>query len=66
MLTKQIALERLRATGTLATGKAPDDTLDPGAVGCPVARRLDVLMRSNQRVSNPRHVAPSMNHAVLP
>jgi len=66
VLTKAAAIERLRTTGTLRSGPAADNSLRPGMINTPLARKIDVLSRSNARASAPRHIAPSINQSVLP
>ena len=66
MLTKQIAIERLRATGTLATAEARGPLLAVREhVSTPIARDVSRLLLNNAHVSGRRHVAPSASQAVL-
>lgn len=66
MLTREIALARLRATGTLASDQRLAIDVPLEAARAPLPQAVNKLMISNVRVSSPRHLAPSISQAVLP
>lgn len=65
-LTREVALQRLRAGGRLDSAERPVHVLAPGQVGQPVAKQLDVIIGQHRHSAAPRCLAPSIHHAVLP
>ncbi len=66
MLTRETAIARLRATGTLSDGERGGQIVAMREARCPVAATVNKLMMSNARAAAMRHVAPAANQAVLP
>lgn len=66
MLTKEVALARLRTTGSLASEKRLAITIAAADARTPLPRSVSYIMTSNERATGPRHVAPSSNQVVLP
>lgn len=65
-LTREVALQRLRNGGRLESAQRPVHVLAPDQVGEPVAKQLDVIIGRHRHTADPRCLAPSMHHAVLP
>lgn len=66
MLTKAIATERLRATGTLGGAETTITVISAEAGKDLLAREVSNVMLSNVRARGVRMVAPGVNQAVLP
>lgn len=66
MLTKETALARLRATGTLGVGTLNENIIPAMAARDPVSRAVHQMMMSNARTRSVRMVASGHNQAVLP
>ena len=66
MLTRETALTRLRATGSLASDQRLAIAVTLEAARAPLPQAVSKLMLGNVRVSSPRHLAPSNSQAVLP
>ena len=66
MLTKQAAIDRLRATGTLATDERRAIVVAVADVRSPMAREVNRLMMGNASAAGVRHLAPANNQVVLP
>jgi hypothetical protein len=66
MLTKEAAIARLRATGTLGNAH-PAAHIIPGPVAKePLMRTVCSLVQGNSRTRGSRMVAPGLNQSVLP
>jgi hypothetical protein len=66
MLTREIALQRLRTGGRLSPVPRPANVIIAEQAVDPVARQIKRIVDQNARASGQRCLAPSMNHAVLP
>lgn len=68
MLTRKIAIERLRTVGTLRDDGTPANTVSLADATDPLARRIATVVI--KRYCNPqrgqRMLAPSTSHMVLP
>jgi hypothetical protein len=66
VLTKEDAIARLRATGTLAMGARRPIVVDAEHARSPVAREVNRIMMGNASAAGGRHLAPSTDQVVLP
>lgn len=66
MLTKETALARLRATGTLATDKRAANVITAAATVNPMVRAAARAIDASRRAAGLRALAPSIYHGVLP
>lgn len=66
MLTREIALARLRATGTLSSGAPSANALTRAQVNSTQAKAAAQAMRDNKGRGGKRFLAPSAFHVVLP
>lgn len=66
MLTKAIAIARLRATGTLGSVEMTVNVIPATGAKEPLARMVGNLLQSNVRVRGMRMTAPGANQSVLP
>ena len=66
MLTRETAIARLRATGTLATEARRAIVVDAEHLRSPMAREVNRLMMGNTSAVGARHLAPSCSQVVLP
>lgn len=68
MLTREIAIERLRTVGTLRDEHTPDSTVSLADATNPLARRIAavVIKRYRNPERGQRMLAPSTAHMVLP
>lgn len=66
MLTREAAIARLRATGTLATEQRLAIVVTAEHARSPMAREVNRLMMGNEHAAGMRHLAPSSNQVVLP
>lgn len=68
MLTRKIAIERLRTVGTLRDEHAPDSTVSMADATDPLAQRIAkvVIKRYRTPERGQRMLAPTTAHMVLP
>lgn len=66
MLTKETAIARLRATGTLGGNQLNEFIIPAEAAKEPLCRLVGKLITSNTGTRSVRMVAPGNNQAVLP
>ena len=66
MLTKEIAIARLRATGTLGSEDKATTVISATDAKAPIARMVSNVLLSNARTRGVRMVAAGANQAVLP
>ena len=66
MLTRESALARLRATGTLSAAGLPRTAITAAQAKDPLARLVAVIAAKAPTTTGPRHLAPSRNQGVLP
>ncbi len=66
MLTRETALARLRATGTLSAAGLPRTAITAAEAKDPVARLVATIAAKAAAAPGPRHLAPSANQGVLP
>jgi hypothetical protein len=66
VLTRETAIARLRATGTLATEARQAIVVTSENARSQIAREVNRLMMGNASAAGARHLAPSCNQAVLP
>lgn len=68
MMTRKIAIERLRTVGTLRDEHAADSTVSLADATDPLARRIaaTVIKRHRNPERGQRMLAPSTTHMVLP
>lgn len=65
-LTREVALQRLRAGQRLGGGAQAAHIITPGQARDPLAARLDAILGQHRQASGTRCLAPAVNHAVLP
>lgn len=65
-LTREIALQRLRAGGRLAAGSPPANVITSEQARATLAPALKRLFEQWRHAPGPRCLAPSVNHGVLP
>jgi hypothetical protein len=66
MLTREIALQRLRTGGRLAATSRPANVISAEQAADPLAQQLKRVIDRRAGGQGVRCLAPSMNHAVLP
>lgn len=66
MLTREIALARLRTAGTLAAGKARPNVLTGAQVSDATARAIQHLVAVDSRHGGARLLAPAAAQGILP
>ena len=66
MLTRELALARLRATGTLSSGAPSANTLTRAQVNSAPAKAAAQAMRDNKGRAGQRFLAPASCQSVLP
>lgn len=65
-MTRELALERLRAGGRLQPGARAVNVLTEEQADMPLARQVSRIIGEGARAAGPRCLAPSVNHVVLP
>ena len=65
-LTREVALQRLRAGGRLVPSLRPSHIITAEQAGQPVSQQVKRIIDQHRRGAGPRCLAPSVNHAVLP
>jgi hypothetical protein len=66
MLTKEAAIARLRATGTLGSAHPTANIISGSVAKEPMMRSVCNLVQANSRTRGARMVAPGLNQSVLP
>lgn len=66
MLTREIALDRLRTTGTLMTSARPQNAINPRDANTPKTQAVAAVVADTRASSGPRHLAPASCQVVLP
>ncbi len=66
MLTREIAIARLRTTGTLANVPRAATAVTADQLADPAAKIVSRIMVATNSTKAPRCLAGSQNHAVLP
>lgn len=65
-MNRELAIQRLRASGRLQPGERAMNILSEEQADMPLARQLSRIVGEGARDPSPRCLAPSSNHAVLP
>jgi PRTRC genetic system protein C len=65
-LTREVALQRLRAGGRLVPELRPAHAITAEQGRTPLGQELKRLIDQHRRATGPRCLAPSVNHSVLP
>jgi hypothetical protein len=66
MLNRVVAIERLRTCGRLSAAPRPQHVITAEQLDARVACDVKRLLDQHARLTGPRCLAPSVNHAVLP
>ncbi len=66
MLTREIAIQRLRTTGTMSSLPPSKTAITPEQLADPTAKIVGRIMVASGKPSAARCLAASHNHAVLP
>jgi hypothetical protein len=66
MLTRELALQRLRTAGTLAATPRPTNAITRKAARNETVRAVAQVLAADPLRSGPRCLAPAANHGVLP